>query len=147
MCLNFIEEGYCHVTGGKCILGSRGATARNEQRQCELHGGFDVWLTQGKLLMTDLGFPPDEPVQSIGLGVSEAVASRLAAERSKHLGVPIITSQRRCIECGCLYWVSNHAHTSGLTRREYVIFCPTCLDKDGRHEIERRLVENRHWCG
>jgi len=147
LCLNFIEEGKCHVNGKSCILGTRGAAARNEDHECELHGGFDVWVTRGTLLVTDLGFPPDEPAQSIALGVNETVATQMASEKSKQMGIPLTTSKRICIQCGTLYWVSQHIRTSGLTRRGYVSFCPECLGRVDHPNVESKLGENRHWCG
>lgn len=147
MCLNFIEDGKCHVNGRKCILGNRGATARNGDRECELHGDFDVWITQGNLLVTDLGFPPEEPAQSIALGVNEAIATQVASEKSKQMGISQMTSKRKCTQCGELYWVSQHVRTSGMARRGYVIFCPDCLGRVDHADIERTLGENHHWCG
>jgi len=135
------------VNGRNCILGAYGATARNDDRECELHGGFDVWVAQGNLLVTDLGFPPDEPVQSIALGVNEIVAMEVASEKSKQMGIPLTTSKRKCIQCGSSYWVSQHLRVSGLARRGYVIFCPSCLDHVNHPDEESKLGQNRHWCG
>jgi hypothetical protein len=147
LCLNFIENGKCHVNGKKCILGPRGASARNEDHECELHGNFDVWLLRDSLLVTDLGFPSDEPIQSLALGVNEIVATRIASQKSKLTGTHVTTSRRSCIRCGALYWTSEHARTSGLTRRGYATFCPRCLSHIDNLEAERRLGEQRHWCG
>lgn len=147
LCLNFVEDGKCHVDGRSCILGSRGATARNENHECELQGVFDVWISQGSVLVTDLGFPPDEPVQSVALGVNETVAMTTGLEKSKERGIPMTTTKRECIQCGALYWVSQHVRTSGLTRRGFVTFCPDCLGGLDRPEVENRLGLNRHWCG
>lgn len=147
MCLNFIEDGRCHVNGRRCILGTHGATARNEDHECELHGGFDVWVAQGNLLVTDLGFPPEEPVLSVVLGVNEAVAMQVASEKSKQMGIPLVTSKRKCIQCGDFYWVSQHVRTLGLTQRGYVTFCPSCLGGLNPGDVESKLRENRHWCG
>ena len=147
MCLNFIEDGKCHVNGRTCNLGLRGATARNEDHECELHGSFDVWVTQGTVLITDLGFPPEEPVQSIALGVNETVAVQVASEKSKQTGIPVTTTKRRCIQCGVFYWVSQHVRTHGLTQRGYVTFCPGCLGRLDHPTAESKLGENRHWCG
>ena len=147
LCLNFIEDGKCHVDGRSCILGSRGAAARNEDHECELHGGFDVWVTEGKVMVTDLGFPPEEPVQSIALGVNETVAMATASEKSKQMGIPTTTSKRECIRCGAYYWVSHHARVPGLTRRGFVTFCPDCLSRLDHLDAESKLGENRYWCG
>jgi len=147
LCLNFIDDKKCHINGRSCILGPRGATARNEDRQCQLHGDFDVWITQGTLLITDLGFPPEEPVQSIALGVNETVAMQVVEEKSMQLGIPLTTSKRRCMQCGKLYWVSRHTRTYGLARRGYVTFCPDCLGRLDRSTVESKLGENRYWCG
>jgi hypothetical protein len=147
LCLNFMEDGKCHVNGRSCILGPRGAVARNQDHECELHGGFDVWVTNGSILVTDLGFPPDEPVQSIALGVNETVAIQTASEKSNQMGIPLTTSKRICIECGALYWVSQHVRTLGLSRRGYVTFCPDCLGWLDQPDVGSRLSEARHWCG
>jgi hypothetical protein len=147
MCLNFIEGGKCHVNGRDCILGPLGATARNEDHDCQLHGGFDLWITQGRLLITDMGFPPEEPVQSIALGVNETVAMQVGEEKSLQLGISLTTSQRRCAQCGTFYWVSRHTRTSGLAHRGSVTFCPDCLSRFDYSVVESKLGENRHWCG
>jgi len=147
LCLNFIEDGKCHVNGRRCLLGPRGAAAKNEDRGCELHGGFDVWGARGNLLVTDLGFPPDEPVQSFALGVNETVAMQIASAKSREMGIPLTTSKRKCMQCGNMYWVSEHVRTAGLTRRGYVTFCPSCLGRADHAEVESKLGENRHWCG
>ena len=147
MCLNFVEDGKCHVNGRSCMLGRRGAAARNADSECELHGVFDVWVAQGNVLVTDMGFPPDEPVQSVALGVNENVAMQAASEKSELLGIPLTTSKRKCVQCGGFYWASKHTHTSGLTLRGYVTFCPSCLGRVNRAEVESKLGKNRHWCG
>ena len=147
LCLNFIENGRCHLNGGSCALGTRGAAARNENRECTLHGDFDVWVTDRGLLVTDLGFPPEEPTQSLALGVNETVAMCIASEKSKEVGVPLVTSERRCIRCGASYWMSQHIRTSGLTQNGYTNFCPTCFIHVDRSEVENKLGEQRHWCG
>jgi hypothetical protein len=147
MCLNFIEEGKCHINGRNCILGARGALAKNEDHECELHGGFDVWIANGSVLVTDLGFPPDEPVQSVALGVNESVAMQTASEKSKLMGIPLRASKRACTQCGASYWISQHSRTSGMSRRGYATFCPHCLDAADDLEVEEKLGQQRHWCG
>lgn len=147
LCLNFIEDGKCHVNGRSCLLGSHGAAAKNEDRECGLHGRFDVWTVQGSILVTDLGFPPDEPIQSLALGVNETVAMQTASEKSRQIGLPLTTSKRKCIQCGSMYWVSEHLRTTGLSRRGFVTFCPSCLGRVSHAEVESKLGENRHWCG
>ena len=148
LCLNFIENGKCHLNGGPCILGAHGAVAKNENRECTFQGTFDVWVTDRGLLVTDLGFPPEEPVtQSIAVGVSETVAMSMAAAKSKEKRIPLVTSERRCIRCGASYWMSQHTRTTGLTQNGYANFCPTCFPRVDRSEVESRLGEQRHWCG
>ncbi len=147
VCLNFIEEGRCHVNGRPCILGPRGATAKNEGHECELHGHFDVWIANGNMLVTDLGFPPEEPVQTVALGVNETVALQIASDKSRLMRIPLTTSKRRCIQCAGSYWVSEHIHSSGFTRRAFVSFCPDCLGRFDLSTVEGKLGKNRYWCG
>ena len=148
MCLNFIEDGRCHVNGKECILGPRGAVAKNENHECELHGDFDVWVMHdGSILVTDLGIPSEEPAQCLALGVSESVATTVGLEKSEQAAKPLRTSKRRCIRCGALYWMSQHIHTSGLIRYGYATFCPQCFDSIDYEEMGKRLSEQRYWCG
>ena len=147
MCLNFVENAKCHVNGRKCILGARGAVARNGDHECVLHGEFDVWAIGDRLLVTDLGFPPEEPAQSLALGVNETVAMALASEKSERAAMSLTTSKRRCIRCGALYWVSEHVRVSGLIQNGYTNFCPTCFAHADSLEVKRRLAERRYWCG
>jgi hypothetical protein len=147
LCLNFIEGGRCHIDGRPCVLGARGAEARNENRECTLHGEFDVWLLESGLLVTDLGFPPEEPVRSVALGVNESVAMCTALDLSKQIGMPLATSKRTCIQCGGPYWTSQHARAPGMTRNEYTALCPTCLDRCDQPGLGKRLGEQRTWCG
>jgi len=147
MCLNFMADEKCHVNGKLCILGSRGALAKNEDHECELHGPFDVWVTDGKLLVTDLGSPTEEPIQTIALGVNEPLALKIASEKSTLMRIPLITSQRKCLHCGATYWVSQHTHSSGLTKRAYVTFCPECVQRLPASSVENKLRENCYWCG
>jgi hypothetical protein len=147
LCLNFVENGKCYVNGRKCVLGVRGAVAKNEDRECGLHGDFDVWEIGRSLLVTDLGFPPDEPVQCLALGVNETVAMNVALEKSERMGMVLTTSQRTCIQCGAFYWMSQHVRVSGMIRNGYTNFCPKCFDHADSLGIERRLAEQRYWCG
>jgi ferredoxin len=147
LCLNFIENGTCHVNGRKCILGARGAIARNEDYECELHGGFDVWVTDHNLLVTDLGFPAEEPIQSLALRVNEEAAMAIALVKSDELTLPLTTSKRKCIRCGELYWMSSHVRSPGLIQNGCARVCPKCLGDVEGLEMERRLGEQRYWCG
>ena len=147
MCLNFIENAKCHINGRKCILGARGAVARNEDHECELHGEFDVWVIAGRLLVTDLGFPPEEPAKGVALGVSEGVAMAVALEESKRAAVPVTTSKRKCVQCGGLYWISEHVRASGMIQNGYTNFCPKCFAHVDSLGIKKKLAEQRYWCG
>lgn len=148
VCLNFVENGKCHVNGRDCILGARGAVAKNENHECELHGGFDVWVMHdGGLLVTDLGIPSEEPAQCLAFGVSESVAMTVGLEKTDQTGKPLRTSKRRCIRCGALYWMSQHNRTSGLIRYGYATFCPQCFDSIDYRDMGKRLSEQRYWCG
>lgn len=148
MCLNFVEGGGCHVLDGKCLLAERGATVRNSDGECELHGRFDVWLTEhNDLLITDMGFPSDEPKQCLALGVNESLARSIAMDKSKKLVTRVVTSERRCIRCGAFYWISQHKVSSGLAETGHSNFCPECIDRVTDQERERRLGAQRYWCG
>jgi hypothetical protein len=147
MCLNFVENARCHVDGRRCILGARGAFAKNEDHECRLHGDFDVWAIGRRVLVTDLGFPPEEPAQSLALRVNETVAMTIALEKSARAGMSLTTSQRRCIQCGALYWISEHVRVSGMIQNGYTSFCPKCFGHVDSLGVERRLTEQRYWCG
>ena len=148
MCMNFIEGGFCHVTGEKCSLGLRGASAKNADGECELHGSFDVWLTQrNDLLITDMGFPAEEPKQCLALGINESLARGIASEKAKRLGGAVLTSQRRCIRCGTQYWMTQYRDSRGVLETGHANFCPNCRAFGTDEEMERRLGAQRYWCG
>jgi ribosomal protein S27AE len=147
LCLNFVADGTCHVDGRRCILGARGATARNEDHECELHGDFDVWVVGRNLLVTDLGFPAEEPVKCLALRINETVAMSVASEISKRDALPLTTSKRTCERCGAPYWMSQHVRKSSLNQNAPARFCPKCLDGVDHFEIDDRLGEQRGWCG
>jgi len=129
-------------------LGGRGADAKNADRECEFHGEFDVWLTeQNDLLITDMGFPSDEPKRCLALGVRENIARTIAMGESKKLGSKVMTSKRRCIRCGTLYWTSHHNRSSGLLETGLNNFCPECTSHLTDLDRERRLGVERYWCG
>ena len=147
LCLNFIENGKCHINGGKCILGARGAAARNEDHECKMHGEFDVWILGERLLVTDLGYPPEEPAKDLALGVNESVAMAVTLKESKRAGLPVTTSKRKCIQCGTLYWMSGHVRVSGMIQNGYTNFCPKCFGHVDSVGVEKRLADQRYWCG
>jgi hypothetical protein len=148
LCLNFVQGGECYATGGKCLLGSRGASASNRDGECELHGKFDVWVTeQNDLLITDMGFPSEEPKQCLALRVNEKLASRIAGEKARKFGSSVLTSQRRCFKCGSRYWVSQHKHDSGLQEFGHGYFCPDCNREDAAKDFGNELGALRYWCG
>jgi hypothetical protein len=142
VCLNFVEGGRCYATGTECLLGMNGASAKNRDAVCVLHGEFDVWLTEkNQLLVTDLGFPSEEPKQCLALGVNEALARKIASEKANELMSSILTTERTCLKCGRQYWISGHKLTaSGKSR-----LCPNCIS-DTKSLAERQNVLG-YWCG
>lgn len=148
MCLNFVEGGRCYLIDGECLLGERGAIAKNSDGECEFHGKFDVWLTNANdVFITDMGFPSDEPKQCLALGVNENLARNIAAEKSKKFATKVMTSERRCVRCGTPYWVSQHQRPPGLHETGHNHFCPGCIDSVTELEKEIRLGAQRYWCG
>ena len=147
MCLNFVLGGKCYATGGKCALGAKGASVKNEALECELHGKYDVWVLQDdNLLVTDLGFPSEEPKQCLALGINQRLAARIAAEKSEKLGRAVLTTQHRCFQCGSRFWMSEHdASETPEPGKRY--FCPTCMRQESKQRIEERLGLRSSWCG
>jgi hypothetical protein len=147
LCRNFVEGGGCYATGEKCLLGLSGASARNKDGACELHGNFDVWLTEkNELLITDLGFPSEEPKQCLALGVNETLAREIAANKAHQLQTSMLTSERRCSKCQRSYWVSEHSRSTGLLEIGAGYFCPDCIDKESA-SVEGKVGVQRYWCG
>lgn len=146
MCLNFVDNGTCSVTGKECILGAHGADSKNEAHECGLQGDYDVWVMHDGVLVTDLGIPSKEPVQCLALGVNEQVAVAVASARSKLTAKPLQTSKRKCVRCGTLYWVSEHKRAHGLVTYGYGTFCPRCFGPE-HLEIGKSCSEVHYWCG
>ena len=147
MCLKYIQNGTCHIDGTTCILGARGALAKNENHECEMHGRFDVWMLGNSVLVTDLGAPAEEPVQDLALGVSKIVAMTVAKERCNRYGLPLATSKRTCIQCGVAYWISQHGHGEGFLQNARANFCPKCVSQSSHSAIANRLGREHEWCG
>jgi len=146
LCLNFVEGGGCHVTGGKCVLGLRGASAENRDGDCKLHGMFDVWVTQeNQLLITDMGFPSEEPKQCLALGVDEKLARKIASNKVSELRTSILTTERICSICEKHYWISEHPPQSGLLEIGKGYLCPHCARES--KSVKERLGVLRYWCG
>ena len=146
MCLNFILGGNCHATGRKCVIGARGASVKNDALECELHGRYDVWvLEDNRLLVTDLGFPSEEPKQCLALGVNQRLAVRIAGKRSQKLGTRVITTQLKCVQCGAHFWMSQHDDSSEAPGKTY--FCPTCINQETEQSLTERLGLLGYWCG
>jgi hypothetical protein len=147
LCLNFIEGGRCCAIGREGLMGANGKSAKNEEGRCELHGKFDVWVTQNdELMITDNGCPSDEPKQSLALGVNLALAEQIARTKSEELMTVVLTTKRPCLRCGSRFWMSDHDESSsGLaqTRRSYL--CPSCLPIDD--DIAQKLAALSYWCG
>ena len=148
MCLNFVQGGSCYATGGKCLLGLEGASAKNTDRECLLHGIFDVWVMQDNgLLISDLGFPSEEPKQCLALGINESLAKQIAAERSRKLGTIVLTTERKCLGCGRLFWYSDHENSPRRAETGRGFFCSDCLSHETEQTMTRKLGNLGYWCG
>jgi DNA-directed RNA polymerase subunit RPC12/RpoP len=145
--LNFVQGGNCYATGERCILGARGALAKNDSLECELHGRFDVWVMQNdQLLVTDLGFPSEEPKLCLAVGINRELAFRIAEMRCRQLGTSILTTQRKCLRCGMQFWISEHEGSSApQTGKGY--FCPACMAKETEESIAGKMGILSYWCG
>ena len=132
----------------ECLLGDRGVSAKNEAGECELQGRFDVWLMRDdRLLVSDLGFPSEEPKQCLALAVREGLAMRIAEEKSLQLATETVTSQRMCLSCGRLFWITNHEVSvkHGEIAKGY--FCPACISEENEETMIRKLGNLGYWCG
>jgi hypothetical protein len=120
----------------------------NDSLECELHGKYDIWVMQdGKVLVTDLGFPSDEPKQCLALGVSQELATGIADEKSQQLGTAVITTQRRCLRCRALFWISEHGASSSALQTAKGYFCPTCARQETQESVTKELGILGCWCG
>jgi hypothetical protein len=146
--LNFVQGEKCYATGNSCILGARGAWAKNEALECELQGKFDVWIMQDDmLLVTDLGFPADEPKQCLALGINQALALRIAEEESARLETHASTTERKCLSCGMRFWMSDHDSPFGTAETGRSYFCPNCLKAQTEESLVKTLGMLGYWCG
>ena len=148
MCLNFVQGGDCYATGAKCLLGLEGASAKNPDRGCVLHGIYDVWIMQDNgLLISDLGFPSEEPKQCLALGINEKLAKQIAAERSRKLGTTVLTTERKCLGCGRPFWYSDHENSPRRVETGRGFFCSDCLSHETEQTMTRKLGNLGYWCG
>jgi hypothetical protein len=145
--MNFVEGGMCHITGEKCLLGPRGVTAKNSGGECEMHGRFDVWLTEeNNLFISDMGTPAEEPKRCFALGVNVRLALDIATAKAKQFGTHVLTSQRTCIKCGAGYWMTDYGDSAGLLETAHSHLCPNCRATQVDADVER-LGTQRYWCG
>jgi len=129
-------------------LGLNGALAKNHDGVCELHGRFDVWLThKNDILITDMGFPSEEPKQCLALGVHLTLAKKIAENKMRKLRTSVITSERRCFKCQKRYWLSEHRRPAGLLEVGIGYLCPDCIGENQSVDVEERLGVLRYWCG
>ena len=148
MCLNFVQGGRCSVNGSSCLLGPNGASARNEEGLCELHGRFDVWLTQeNNLLISDLGFPSDDPKQCLALGINRNIAEEIAQRKVSELGTKILTTKHECIRCSKPFWTSEHDQASPLAKSGQSYLCSECINKKNDEGIVKKMGVLQYWCG
>lgn len=148
LCMNYVEGGECYATSKECLLGLRGSSVSNYDGECPLHGEFDVWVTQDDdLLISDIGSPSDEPKQCLALGISRTLAEEIAHNRSVQLGTEVLTTQRRCLACGRLFWMTEHKWSSGLAERGHGHLCPSCVGKGVDELVVKELGSLRYWCG
>jgi len=146
--MNFVQGGGCYATGGRCLLGAVGSSAKNSEGGCELHGRFDVWIAQtDDLLISDMGFPPDEPKQCLALGVNRVLASWIASQKSQELRTRVLTTERKCFRCGGVFWMSEHRDFSGLAKTGQAYLCPACIPEEVDDITEKKLGVLRYWCG
>ncbi len=140
MCMNYVEDGICHVTSRKCLLGG----LHGSGRPCGLQGEFDVWVTlDDKLLVSDIGPPSPEPKRSVALGVRGNLACRIAECMAVKNSTQVITTQQKCRRCGSRYWITDHHRTSARLGRRY--FCPNCIGRLSDQNGELDVTE--YWCG
>lgn len=148
LCLNFVQGGGCYATGDKCVLGEKGASAKNVDRECPLHGKFDVWVMKdNRLLISDLGPPSEEPKQCLPLGVRQDLAKQIAGEKSRELGAMVLTTERRCLGCGRLFWYSDHENSPRQAETGRGYFCSDCLGHETEEAIATKLGNLGYWCG
>lgn len=148
MCLNFVQGAICYATGGKCLLEARGASVTNQTMECKLHGRFDVWVMQDdRLLVTDLGFPSDEPKQCLALGINEELATKIAGEKARQGGRAVQTTKRKCLRCQTEFWTSGHLGLSYAAQIAKGYFCPSCIQQETEDSVVRKLGELGYWCG
>lgn len=148
MCLNFVRNGSCYATADKCLLGEKGELARNQDRECPLHGEFDVWLLQDdRVLISDMGFPSEEPKQCLALGINEELATQIAQNKSRKLGTSMLTSERKCLRCGRSYWYSRHEASAAHAQIGKGYFCPGCISGESEQALSTKLGRLGYWCG
>ncbi len=148
LCQNFMQDGRCYATGQRCLLGPAGASARNQDKQCELQGGLDVWVTQDdRVLVTDLGFPSSEPKQCLAFGINLTLATAIARRKSRELGTKVLTTRRRCFSCARLFWFSEHTESLRMHEFGRAYLCPKCIGKKTESAIAKKLGVFRYRCG
>lgn len=136
------------MTGRECYLGEQGASAKNEDSECSLHGRFDVWVMQDdKLLISDLGLPSEEPKQCLALGINQESAKQVVEEKSKQPGTMVVTTERKCFGCGRVFWFSEHETSKAQTGTGRGYFCPDCLGHETEKSIATEFGNLAYWCG
>jgi hypothetical protein len=148
LCMNYVEGGRCHLLAKACLLGAKGASAKNQDGECPIHGQIDVWVMQNDdLLISDIGSPSEEPKQSVALGINQPLAESIAHSRSAQTGAKVLTTQRRCLACANLFWMSEHSRREAMAQEGVGNICPTCTEKRSGAPLPGHLDRLRHWCG
>jgi hypothetical protein len=159
LCLNYVQDGLCLIDRRRCVLGSRGEKARNEDRECVKHGPFDVWRTgEGSVLISDMGGPYEGVKDCYGLAISLEEATRIARTHAQASQAKIITTERRCRKCGARFWSRAGLADPKAYGRAASYFCAPCLTHTPEAELDEYWkeigsgqgaanVDLSEWCG
>lgn len=83
MCINY-TEGKCIVEERACKKGEAGKDLA--QGGCDLHGEFDLWSADGKIVVTNTGAGQGKP---LARGINFLTIDEIAYKRSRRLKVPV----------------------------------------------------------
>jgi hypothetical protein len=86
MCLDY-KDGNCIVKGKKCQFGEDGEDL--PMGECDLHGDYDVWLANDKIILAKVGEEPEDKEKVLAYGLNFLVADEMAYKRSKKLNLSV----------------------------------------------------------
>lgn len=104
-------------------------------------------MQDDRLLVSDLGFPSEEPKQCLALGINEQLARQIVGVSLRQIGITFLTTERKCLGCEKKFWYSGHELSTKQAQIGRGYICPNCISHETEDDLARKLGNLGYWCG